>query len=102
LLAKYHMQNWQRSVLWDLFVGLDGPINRQVRQKACKMTGLEWRKIYKWAFDQGSRLKLTYREKSDRNEKNGFKIKKEEVVSTPVEKIFEITKVKHELKSSLF
>lgn len=49
--------NTQRNHLWDLFADHEGPITSELREKAVGETGLEWRKIYKWVFDQGRRLK---------------------------------------------
>jgi hypothetical protein len=44
------------TILRRFFKALKGPITQEVRDKACALTGLQWKKIYKWLFDQGSKL----------------------------------------------
>ena len=65
--AKLMKDDWQRRILLDIFEGLQGPITRAIREKATSLTGLPWRKIYKWTYDMDSvlnrkRLEFTRRE----------------------------------------
>lgn len=80
---KQVKQNWQREVLWELFQDEEGPITPEIRENAIDKTGLEWRKIYKWIFDQGRRLKINrHLSKTLSNPGN------------PVELVFKIEKVR--------
>ena len=46
----------QLDMLKLMFEELNQPIDANFREMAVQRTGLEWHQIYKWAFDQGSKL----------------------------------------------
>jgi hypothetical protein len=43
--------NLQCEVMREFFNNLEGPVTKADRAKAVELTGLDWRKIYKWGFD---------------------------------------------------
>ena len=47
-----------------MFKELEGPINREVRERAVSLTGLKWSKIYKWMFDNSDKLPNIKRQES--------------------------------------
>jgi hypothetical protein len=48
---RIRKMDWQKQALTELFKNLNGGITSEVREKAVKITGLKWSKIYKWLFD---------------------------------------------------
>ena len=56
-MGKTVKSDTQKEILWEIFEKYSGAITNEVREEAVKRTGLQWRKIYKWIFDQGLRFK---------------------------------------------
>lgn len=50
--------------MFDIFENC-GTVTKAVRRRAVERTGLKWSKIYKWIFDQGSRLSVYSRPGDD-------------------------------------
>lgn len=57
---KVKKSDRQKDLLWEIFHDHHGDYSKEFRKAAVKRTGLEWRKIYKWVFDNGLRSDLSY------------------------------------------
>ena len=73
---------WQTQILNELFKDLNLKITCELRNKAVRLTGIKWNKIYKWVFDKRVALR-------------SHKIKKQEPREMPP--VFTVTKVNRAL-----
>ena len=53
---KRFKSEFQLDLLWQISGHLTGKITSETRRFACQRTGLKWKRIYKWAFDNGLRF----------------------------------------------
>ena len=78
----FRKHKWQTEILNELFKDVNLKITCELRNKAVRLTGLKWTKIYKWIFDKRVALR-------------SHKIKKQALKEIPP--VFTIVKVNRAL-----